>query len=130
MSGESPREEKITGLAASNGVRSKPSVSHLHHSSANSREAKIEAATHGALTFGATRILRCIRVDRSRGLQSVGIKGEVDANAADRSLNADGQHQDQSDELALHGPRAYLAAGTDATRCPQEEIFRPELRSA
>ena len=68
----------------------------------NGPSASIEAAAHRALTFRATGILRRIRM-RNGGALAVRRHNRGNPRKCGyRALQADGEHHDKSDELALH----------------------------
>jgi hypothetical protein len=68
----------------------------------NSPHAGFEAAAHGVLALRATGVLRRVRVRTGRGLAIRRHQWGGPRKRGHRPLQADGEHHDESDELALH----------------------------
>jgi hypothetical protein len=68
----------------------------------NSAHAGVEAAAHRVLAPRATAVLRRIRVRTGRGLAMRRHQGGGPRKCDHGPLQADGEHHDESDELALH----------------------------
>jgi hypothetical protein len=68
----------------------------------NSPRASFETAAHRVLAFWTTGVLSCIRVRNGGGLAIRRHQGGHSRECDHRSLQADGEHHNESDELTLH----------------------------
>jgi hypothetical protein len=96
-------------------------IQHLrHHDRAgNSPRASFQAAAHRVLAFRATGVLRCIRVRIGSDLAICRHQGRDSRECDHRSLQADGEHHDDSDELTLHDENINtLPSFALPKRCP------------
>jgi hypothetical protein len=85
--------------------RPKP-IQHLGYhcdSTSNSSGAGFEAAAHRVLAFRTTGVLRRIRVRTDGGLAIRRHQRRYSRKRDQSTLQSDGEHHDESDELTLHG---------------------------
>jgi hypothetical protein len=71
----------------------------------NSPQAGFKAATHCALAFRATKVLRSIRVRIGSGLAVRGHQRGNPRKCDHGTLQSDDKHHDDGDELTLHGEK-------------------------